>query len=172
MRLALAQPNDFDFCKSLYGNQSVDMLYHCEDKETTAENVAQFSSEYFITEEIWEEMVKETELTRERFEEQLKKSYTRSFIIYDNSNTKIGYCIIAKLTNDRNCWKLNFLFLKEDSQNFENFKLVIELLFKNKYVQTIQVCILDDYTRKNFFVIGFIPKKGSKWFLKKNKQSE
>ena len=161
MRLSKATASDFEFCESLYGKQATDMIYRWERNEVNTENVNRFSSEFFITDEIWGLIKEEVKFNREKFMEQLSKKHMKIFIIYDDNNSKIGYCQLTSIGST--CWKLEFMFLKEENKEFNVFKKAIDLL--NKKIQTIEVCIIDDEVKTYFLKAGF--EEFDKFFFKR-----
>lgn len=161
MRLSKATANDFEFCNSLYGKQSADMLYRWEGNQASVESVNKFSSEFLITDEMWARIKEEVKFTREKFLEQLSKIYMKILIIYDDKNNRIGYFQLT--STGTNCWKLEFMFLREESREFKVFKQAIDLL--SKKIKTIKVCIIDDEIKKYFLKAGF--EQFDKFFFKK-----
>lgn len=166
MRLFKATANDFDFCKSLYGKQSADMIYRWEGNQASVESVNKFSSEFLVTDEMWARIKEEVKFTREKFMKQLSKRYMKIFIIYDDQNNRIGYFQLTSIGTT--CWKLEFMFLRKENRDFKVFKEAIDLL--NKKIKTIEVCIIDDEVKTYFLKVGF--EQLDKFFFKKNKQSE
>ena len=171
MRLSKATPDDFEFCKSLYGKQSADMIYRWEDNEANAESVSKFSTEFFVSDEMWARIKEEVKFTREKFLEQLSKIYMKILIIYDDKNNRIGYFQLT--STGTNCWKLEFMFLREDKQKFEVFEQALVLLSNS--VKRVEVCIMDDKPKKLFLKVGFkpiTPANNFYFFLEKDKRSE
>lgn len=176
MRLALATLDDFDFCKELYGISSYDMIYRkslSEEKSSDAKNP--------LAENFFDGIIAMTSekisFTKAKFENQINKKYNRLFIIYDNSNNPIGYFSLTLIFpnrperrgNNSNRWKLEFMFLK--NTNFEFFIEALNLLFKEKYMDIIEVAIVYDETIKLFMQAGFeIVNEG--YLRKRNKRSE
>ena len=176
MRLALATLADFDFCKELYGNCDYDMIYRKPLREEKSANAKNPSTENFL-DGIIAMNSEMTTITKEQFEDQINKKYNRIFIIYDDSEDKIGYfslTLIHPNTPRKRCstvnrWKLEFMFLKNSS--FENFKEAIFLLSKEKYMDIVEVAIVYDETIQLFMKIGF-EKLDEGYLRKTNKRSE
>ena len=167
MRLSKATANDFEFCESLYGKQSTDMIYRWEGNEDDAECAQNFSCEYLITDEMWARMDEEIKFTREKFLSNILNNYIKILIIYDEKNEKIGYFQLSLIGTGR--WKLQFMFLKEEEHEFKIFKEAIDLL--NEKIKRIEVCIIDDEVKKYFLKAGF-RENCSFYFFKTNKRLE
>lgn len=160
MKLRLATNSDFSFYKKLFDTDECDMLYYRRSKVGVEEEASISSWNYYFDEETLAQIEEEMRLTKVKFVAQLREEYNRTFIVL-NGERRIGFIYLSISNKNKpsirknsiNIWKMHDFCLEEQYQG--RAKEVLDLLMKEKFMDEISVCMIDEENIKTFLEAGY-----------------